>query len=245
MQNSKLFLILIASLIVFQECEAVTPAALKAIHSLLNKIFGNAIKNTATQINDKIEKNLGQDVSIGDIESMNVEMVRVVEPYSSQAIVTDFMGNKAAFLLSTLRPLKSTFMGKKKNLKQYPTAQYDLNELIGIFMVLNESDSAAAEALLSAQPCLLSREDYHFKRVANPCHNLSEEIMVKIIERFDEIESFRKHFNDASVKISGEWDSHWRQIIGRLDQYASTVLNSKSLPRWLNIKSFIENQEKK
>lgn len=209
--------------------------AQRAIAMGLKKVVGSTGKKAAEAVHGKIEENLGRDVSIGDISTMKVEMVQVIEPFGKTATVTDFLGNRAARWLSVLSPLKKSPM-KEKLLKKRPDLQIDFSELLGIYVILNESETAAAESLLSAPVCLLTSKDKYFNGVNDPCASVSTEILERIIERFTEISSLRESFGDL-LKVSSEWDSHWRMIFLRLEPYASDLLAKKTklLKTWESI----------
>ena len=69
----------------------------KAAASVLVQILGEDVKMAALKFHQKMDKSLGKDISVGDISTMDVEMVQVVQPYPNYAIVTDFMSNKCSF----------------------------------------------------------------------------------------------------------------------------------------------------
>lgn len=169
---------------------------------------------------------------------MDVEMVKVVEPVENIDIVSDYLNNKASHNLIFLRPFKSFPQQIIK--RNRAEIQSSLDEVVGIFVIMNESESTGAEVLMSVQPCLLTREDYYFRRQLDPCRKLTTEIMTRIVDRFDVVNSLRIKFG-ALIKVPAEWDSHWRQIIARLDDHAE-VLEKTKLLRWMEIKDQVRNK---
>lgn len=177
-------------------------------------------------------------MSIGDLTQMDVEMVKVVEPVENFDMVSDYLNNKASHNLVFLRSYKN--FPKLLISKNKAEIQSNFNEAIGIFVILNESESTGAEVLMSVQPCLLTNEDHYFRRQQNPCRRLTTEIMSRIVDRFDEINSLRMKFGDL-IHVPAEWDSHWRQIISRLDDHAEVLDKAKRL-RWMVIKDQVRNK---
>jgi hypothetical protein len=223
------------------ETEEINPAAVKGGLTLLNKLFGETIHNTRVKIEDNIAISVGDDISVGDVDTMNVSLIRSIEPFANHVVVTDFLSNRAGHLGKDLRPVN--FIGtSQQKIEKNPKYQSVLNEIAGIYMVLNESESVAAETLLSSQPCLLSNEDYYFLRAPNPCKYVADQIYDKILERFDRIQSFRMRLT-PSIQVPDECDAHWRYIVLRLDHFAENVLGKKKLLKWKKIKEFSEKLE--
>ena len=212
-----------------------------AVSTVLKQIFGEDVKMAALKIHQKMDKALGKDISIGEVSMMDVGMVRVVEPYLKHAVVSEFIANKAAHNMSFLEPIKS-LPEKEKIFQKHPDIKVDFNEVIGIYVVLNESETAACEVLLSAQPCLLSSSDHYFSRMPDPCRAIAKESVSRIIGRFDSIEKLRKSL-EKYLKVPAEWDYHWRQIYRRLDVYIGSLSLSKSeLEIWERIKTLVTSR---
>jgi hypothetical protein len=213
----------------------------KGVSAVIHQILGEDIKLAAMKFHQKMDKSLGKDISIGDISTMDVEMVRLVEPFPKHAIVTDFISNKAANNMGFLKPLKHAIMKDKVFDTKYDEIQTDYNEVIGIYIVLNESETAAAEVLLSAQPCLISSSDHYFSRIRDPCKFLAKDGVSKILGRFDGIDKMRTVLGKY-LKTPSEWDHHWRQIYYRLDPYINDIGLSKSeRASWDKIKDLISS----
>ena len=218
-----------------QQVKGVVPAVMVTV---LKLVFKNQISSAKEKVAEKINKNLGRDVSIGDLTKMDVEMVKVVEPIDNIDMVCDYLNSKASHNLVFLRPYKTfpqILISRNK-----AEIQSNFNEVIGIFVILNESESTGAEVLMSVQPCLLTHKDHYFRRQQDPCRRLTAEIMNRIVDRFDEINSLRIKFGDL-IRVPAEWDSHWRQIIARLDDHDEVLDMAKRL-RWLVIKDQVSNK---
>lgn len=226
----------------FQVASTMVPTFVyKAVSAVLHQILGEDIKIAALKFHQKMDKSLGKDISIGDVSTMDVEMVRLVEPYPKHAIVTDFMSNKAANNMAFLEPLKKVIMKDSVFGKKYAEIQVDFNEVVGIYIVLNESETAAAEVLLSAQPCLLSSSDHYFSRIRDPCKFLAKEAVSKLLDRYDAIDKMRTVLSKY-LKVPSEWDHHWRQLYYRLDPYINDIGLSKSeRANWDKIKDLISS----
>ena len=214
----------------------------KAAAQVLKHIMGEEMQKSALKLHQKLDKTLGKDVSIGDIATMDVEMVGVVEPYQRHAIVTDFLLGKAASNRESLKPTIKVLRSKAAALENLPEAQIFVNELVGIYIVLNESETASTEVLLSAKPCLLSSTDNYFGRITDPCKSISKESVSKMIGRFEDIENLRVDMGEF-LKVPSEWDNHWRQIYFRLDSYIEELSLSKSeKSNWDKIKELIDSK---
>lgn len=188
----------------------------------------------ATNVGQKIELKKGNDISIGDVAAMDVSMVKVVEPAEEVTFVTKFLKNRAEYHLNFLKA--SILMGNERNRE---STQVLLNEITGIFIVLNETDTASVEVLLTAQPCLLSKNDFYFGQMVDPCESIAKESFSKIIERFDTVEYLKTKLTPW-VKISTEWNSHWRQIVMVLEPYAR-LLDKNDAASWIKIKNLVHD----
>lgn len=215
----------------------------KALGKVLQNVMGDEVQKAASKLNQKLDKKLGNDVSIGNVALMDVEMVRVVEPYDKHAIVTDFLAAKAAANWGHLEPISKAIFSKKSIIKNnLAEIQTFLNELLGIYIVLNESETASTEVLLSAKPCLLSNTDHYFKKAADPCKIIAKESISKIIERFKNIEKLKASLAEY-LKFSSEWDSHWRPIYFRLSSYMDELsLDKSEKSNWDKIKVLIDSK---
>jgi hypothetical protein len=215
----------------------------KALGKVLQNVMGDEVQKAASKLNQKLDKKLGNDVSIGNVALMDVEMVRVVEPYDKHAIVTDFLAAKAAANWGHLEPISKAIFSKKSIIKNnLAEIQTFLNELLGIYIVLNESETASTEVLLSAKPCLLSNTDHYFKKAADPCKIIAKEFISKIIERFTNIEKLKASLAEY-LKFSSEWDSHWRPIYFRLSSYMDELsLDKSEKSNWDKIKDLIDSK---
>lgn len=214
----------------------------KAVSQVLRHVMGEKIQKAALKLHQKLDKTLGKDVSIADVATMDVDMVSVVEPYQKHAIATDYLAAKAATNFGHLEPITKSILSKERIIKsKHDIAQNFLSELIGLYMVLNESDSASVEVLLSTKPCLLSNTDHYFNKVPDPCKLLANESVSKIIERFVNVDKLRKSLGEL-LKFSSEWDNHWRPVYFRLNMYVEELpLNKSQKSSWDKIKEMIDS----
>lgn len=214
----------------------------KAMGQVLKHVMGEKVQKAALKLHQKLDKTLGKDVSIADVATMDVDMVSVVEPYQKHAIATDYLASKAATNFGHLEPITKSFFNKENIIKaKHDIAQNFLNELIGFYIVLNESDSASIEVLLSTKPCLLSSNDHYFNKVPDPCKLLANQYMTNIIERFGNIEMLSKSLGEL-LKFSSEWDNHLRPVFFRLNMYVEELtLNKSQKSSWDKIKEMIDS----
>lgn len=240
--NSKvLSLIIFASFLNFSVNAKIPVFVYKAAGQILTHLMGDEIKKASFKLHRKLEKTMGKDVSVGDIATMDVEMVNVVEPYQKHAIVTDFLVGKAVSNRENLEPIIKA-LRKKRALENISEAQIFLNELVGIYIVLNESETASTEVLLSAKPCLLSSTDHYFRQEPDPCKAIAKESVSKMIGRFEDIEKLKGSMGE-SLKVPSEWDNHRRQIYFRLDSYINELpLSKMEKSNWAKIKDFIDSK---
>jgi hypothetical protein len=137
--------------------------------------FGKSLEKAAYKTQEYLDERTGADISLGNLSGMNVEMVKVLEPLKKYAIISNYLNNRLIHVTEILTKMFS-FSKRKESLK-------DLKELMGLTIILNETESAAAEVLLSTRKCLLGSDDYYFKRSIDPCRELSKEALIKIISR--------------------------------------------------------------
>ena len=240
--NSKKVLVSIFFISFSQVCSSIAPKIILSVASqVLKSLSGDRLQKAAIKLDRKLDKALGNDVSIGDVATMDVDMVSIVEPYDKHAIVTDYLAEKAATGFGHLEPITMSIFNKERIVKsKQDITQTFLNELIGTYIVLNESESASMEVLLSMKPCLLSNSDNFFNSSSDPCRVLAKEIASRIIERFLNVEKLRSSLGNL-LKFSSEWDSHLRFVYLRLDLYIQDLDLGKSLKSsWSKIKDHIE-----
>lgn len=204
----------------------------EGLTKLLSKEFGKQAERVAFKTHEFIEKRAGVDISLGDLSGMNVEMVKVIEPFKSHVVVSTYIENR---LVHAAGDLKSLFTQKKTSLKQF-------KEFIGFTIIMNETEAAAAEVLLSTRQCLLSPKDYYFKRIPDPCHDLSQESIKKIITRIEDAQKIIKSMKVIVDNAPAEWDNHLRHVVVKLDMFTGKVLNGKEMKRWTDIKEYIQNK---
>ena len=224
---------------------AIPAAAIKFIGSAIANLLSRQAKDVVQKIRENIKENIGKDISIGDLATMNVEMVTVVEPIENSSVIVEYLGAKARtdhLLMNNIMSAGSGIFRKSKmSLSEANQAQIVLNELAGIYIVMNESDTALAEVLLSAPLCVLTREDKFFSDMRNPCTDIGREAFTKIIKRYEDISSMQDILAE-SVKTPGEWHWHWRQIVLRLDLYRQ-VLTPEQVIKWIRIKDFVSSKQ--
>lgn len=208
----------------------------KGVSYFVKSLVADRASQVATSVGKKIDVKTGNDISVGDVAMMDVSMVKIVEPNEERSRVTKYLNNRAEYHLKFLKA--TNLMNLKKSNEE--TVQSALNEITGIYIVLNETDTATAEVLLTAQPCLLSKNDHYFSQIPDPCKSIAKESFSKIIERFETMESLKKKIGPP-IRISAEWDSHWRQIVMFLDPFED-VLEKGDQASWTKIKELVRSQ---
>lgn len=163
---------------------------------------------------------------------MRVEMVRVLEPFEKYVVVSDYVNNRLKHVTEMMTSLFA----------QKPASKKDFNEYVALTIVLNETEVAAAEVLMSTTPCLLDQSDYYFQRSNDPCLELSKKSIASIMKRIEKVQK-KIETMGSSVQVPGAWDAHLRHVVGKMDLYSDKVLNEKQQTSWNKIKEYILSKQ--
>lgn len=241
--NTKVLLFslsLIAFLQIY-EVFAIAPLIARLLIPEIKDFVSGNVKKIKDKVKETIKENIGRDISIGDLTTMNVEMVTLVEPFENHSVVTEYLAGKAEKDLGIVKyslgiPIDAL---KEKIIAKVDEVQKFFSELVGLYMILNESDTSLVEVLLSTTQCVLTREDKYLAGIDNPCSKFGLETFEKIVKRFSEITKIQA--KNSSLKVPGQWNRHLRQVFLRLDQH-STLLSSKLQNEWNALRDLIQKQ---
>ena len=198
---------------------------------LLISQFGKKTEQIAYKAQDYLEKKSGTDISLGNISGMGVEMVKILEPFEKYVIISKYINSRIVYVSDILTAM---FAQKK-------ASQKDFNELIGLTIILNETETSATQVLLSTPQCWLGPKDYYFKRSTDPCRDLSKESFSKIISRIEGIQKTVESMK-STVEVPLAWDNHLRSVMMKLDMYSADVLEEKERKKWSAIKQYIQSK---
>lgn len=215
------------------------------ISTTLHLVMKDQADKVASMFKEK-GSNIGKEVTVRDLALMSVEMVNVVEPDVSDTVLYKFLADESVqtagkvwFAIKKLPPRWWTT--QEKIAEQAEKFKPVVDELIGLYIVLNESDTAMIEVLLSAPQCLLSNEDELLQKMTDPCRDIGKKAFEKIIDRYLKVMGMDKDTRGA-LKISSEWNSRSRQVVARLDTF-SGILDSDLSPKWTKIKNFFLSKQ--
>ena len=232
MKNFKPFIILLLTLGALVEGNLLPYMVISTVKKLLVKTFGPRVQQVAFKAQEYLEKRTGNDLSLGDLAGMDVEMVRMLEPFEKHVIISNYINNRMIHANEML-----TGLFDRQN-----ASQKELNEYIGLAIILNESEAAATEVLLSVPQCLLGQDEYYFKRSSNPCRDLSLEAFTKVISRIEAVQKTIEKMKSAIQKPLA-WDNHLRHVVMKLDLFSEDVLNANQQQKWAKIKEYIHNKQ--
>lgn len=230
--NRQLFLLLFFTLLKFGEGIVIPHFIYNGITTMITNAFGERAEKTAFKAQEYLDKKSGVDMSLGNIAEMSVEMVKVLEPYEKYVIISSYVNNRLVYLKDIISAM---FKTKK-------TTQKELNEMIGLAIILNETEASAAEVLLSTPQCWLSSDDFYFPKSVDPCRDLSRDAFFKIISRIESVMDTLKS-QKSMLEVPIAWDTHLRHVITKLDMFSVDVLEEKDRKKWSSIKEYIQSKQ--
>lgn len=196
-------------------------------------------QNVADMVQNKVKASLGKDVSIGDVALLNVGMIGLVEPYANNSVLSDNLEQRAKHTLIFLRSAKQLKKDLSAKEMSARTQRYqdDLNEMIGIYIALCESDRTIVESLLKTPRCILTSEDHYLAGIDNPCKQIAKESFVKVLKRSEDVQELEELVK-GELKVPDNWKSSLKGIVDKLDSFIE-ILDSKSIPSWTRLREYV------